>query len=62
MELDAIREKLKPYIEEHMSELPVEMCFFMLTNIVYEKTELLCFGERSKELAREAFKIHRKEN
>ena len=59
MELDAIREKLKPYIEEHMSELPVEMCFFMLTNIVYEKTELLCFGERSKELAREAFKIHK---
>ena len=44
MELDAIREKLKPYIEEHMSELPVEMCFFMLTNSVYEKTELLCFS------------------
>jgi manganese-dependent inorganic pyrophosphatase len=29
----------------------------MLTNIVYEKTELLCFGERAEELVREAFTL-----
>lgn len=57
IELDEIKEKIEPYIKEHLSELPVEMCFFMLTNIVYEKTELLCFGERARELVREAFKL-----
>lgn len=57
IELDEIKEKLTPYIEEHLPELPVDMCFFMLTNIVYEKTELLCFGERARELVREAFKL-----
>lgn len=57
IELDEIKEKIEPYIKEHMPELPVEMCFFMLTNIVYEKTELLCFGERARELVREAFKM-----
>jgi len=57
IELDEIREKIEPYIQEHLPELPVEMCFFMLTNIVYEKTELLCFGERARELVREAFKL-----
>jgi manganese-dependent inorganic pyrophosphatase len=57
IELDEIKEKISPYIHEHLSELPVDMCFFMLTNIVYEKTELLCFGERSDELVREAFKL-----
>lgn len=57
IELDEIREKITPYIKEHLPELPVEMCFFMLTNIVYEKTELLCFGERARELVREAFKL-----
>lgn len=46
IELEEIREKIEPYIKERMPELPVEMCFFMLTNIVYQKTELLCFGRR----------------
>jgi manganese-dependent inorganic pyrophosphatase len=57
IELDEIKVKIKPYISEHLSELPVDMCFFMLTNIVYEKTELLCFGERAEELVREAFTL-----
>jgi manganese-dependent inorganic pyrophosphatase len=57
IELDEIKEKIEPYIKEHMAELPVDMCFFMLTNIVYEKTELLCFGDRSRELVREAFML-----
>ncbi|MCM1184723.1 MAG: putative manganese-dependent inorganic diphosphatase [Roseburia sp.] len=56
IELDEIKEKIVPYIKEHMPELNVDMCFFMLTNIVYEKTELICFGDRAEELAREAFR------
>lgn len=57
IELGEIRDKLVPYIEEQMPNLQVDMCFFMLTNIVYEKTELLCFGEKARTLVREAFKL-----
>lgn len=57
IELEEIKEKIVPYIKEHMAELPVDMCFFMLTNIVYEKTELLCFGDRAEELVKDAFRL-----
>lgn len=57
IELGEIKEKIVPYINEQLPGLPVDMCFFMLTNIVYEKTELLCFGDRAKELAQEAFRL-----
>lgn len=60
IELQEIKEKLVPYIEEQLPKLPVDMCFFMLTNIVYEKTELLCFGPRAEELVREAFRLSKK--
>ncbi len=57
IELEEIKEKIVPYIKEQMAALPIDMCFFMLTNIVYEKTELLCFGPRADELAIEAFRL-----
>lgn len=57
IELEEIKEKIVPYIKEKMPELNVDMCFFMLTNIVYEKTELICIGDRARELVREAFKL-----
>ncbi len=57
IELGEIKEKLVPYLEEKFSSLDVEMCYVMLTNIVKEKTELLCFGERAKEVARSAFQL-----
>lgn len=57
IELGEIKEKIVPYVNEQLPGLPVDMCFFMLTNIVYEKTELLCFGDRAKELVQEAFRL-----
>lgn len=57
IELEEIKEKIVPYIKEKMPELQVDMCFFMLTNIVYEKTELLCIGDKARTLVREAFKL-----
>lgn len=57
VELEEIKEKIPEYIEEQLQHAPIDMCFFMLTNIVYEKTELLCFGPRAAELAREAFRL-----
>ena len=57
IELDEIKEKLVPYLNEEFGNLGVEMCYVMLTNIVKEKTELLCFGEHAKEVARSAFQL-----
>ena len=57
IELDEIKEKLNPYLGEEFGNLGVEMCYVMLTNLVKEKTELLCFGEHAKEVARSAFQL-----
>ncbi len=58
IELKEIQEKLVPYLEEVFPSLGVSMAFVMLTNIVKESTELLCFGEKSKEVVKEAFQLH----
>ena len=35
----------------------MEMCYVMLTNIVKETTELLCYGQNADSLVREAFQL-----
>ena len=57
IELGEIREKLQPYLEEAYQEIGLNMIFFMLTNIVKETTELLCYGPNSDSLVREAFQL-----
>lgn len=57
IELQEIKEKMVPYLEENFDQLGVDMCFVMLTNIVKEDTELLCLGERAQEVIREAFQL-----
>ncbi len=56
-ELEEIKEKLIPYLEEKFDGLGVEMCYVMLTNIVKEDTELLCFGEKAREVILSAFQL-----
>ena len=57
IELEEVKKKLVPYLSERFEGLGVEMCFVMLTNIVKEDTELLCFGEKAKDVARSAFQL-----
>jgi manganese-dependent inorganic pyrophosphatase len=57
IELEEIREKLIPYFPTAYKELGVNMIFFMLTNIVKESTELLCYGPNADSLVREAFRL-----
>lgn len=57
IELGEIREKLLPYLEVAFKEIGLNMIFFMLTNIVKETTELLCYGPNSGSLIREAFQL-----
>ncbi len=58
IELKEIKEKLVPYLEEVFPTLGVDMAFVMLTNIVKESTELLCFGEKAKDVVKEAFQLN----
>ncbi len=56
-ELDAIKDKLLPYMEKALGDHGVPMLFFMLTNILQGTTELLCAGTGSRKLALEAFHL-----
>ncbi len=54
-ELDEIRQRLMPYIESVFVKRDNDMLFFMLTDIISESTELLCYGKLADEVIEEAF-------
>ena len=56
-ELAEIKEILLPYLERAALRQKVHMVFFMLTNIVDESTELLCYGKGAREQVIEAFDL-----
>lgn len=56
-ELCEIKERLLPYLEKAANAHRLDMVYFMLTNIVEESTELLCYGKRAKEQVIEAFDL-----
>ena len=56
-ELREIKEILLPYLEKAALKQKLDMIFFMLTNIVEETTELLCYGKNAKEQMIEAFDL-----
>ena len=56
-ELSNIKKELVPYLPQMLSSQHLEMVFFMLTNIIKESTELLCFGKGAKQQVIEAFDL-----
>ncbi len=56
-ELEAIKEKLLPYMQKAYYDHRVDMLFFMLTNIIESSTELLYQGAGAKELLLNASKL-----
>lgn len=56
-ELQEIKERLMPYLEETFHHHGVSMLFFMLTNIIEEKTELLFYGENVTTVVEKAFHL-----
>lgn len=56
-ELQEIKEIILPYLERAALRQKLDMVFFMLTNIVEESTELLCYGKGAKEQVIEAFDL-----
>lgn len=53
--LEEIGEKVKPIMANAVGQNGVSMVFFMLTNIMSETTQLLCFGESSARFVELAF-------
>lgn len=56
-ELEEIKERLFPYLETAAARQALDMVFFMLTNIVEESTEILCYGKGAKEQVLEAYDL-----
>ena len=56
-ELTEIKEIILPYLERAALRQKLDMVFLMLTNIVEESTELLCYGKGAKEQVIEAFDL-----
>lgn len=56
-ELDEVKVRMIPYLEEARRNQKLDMIFLMLTNILEESTELLCCGEGAKERIVEAYEL-----
>ncbi len=56
-ELAEIREVLRPHLEMVALQQRLDMVFFMLTDIIDESSELLCYGKGAGEQMREAFEL-----
>ena len=54
-ELEEVKAKLLPYLEQVKNERRLDMIYVMLTNILEESTELIFIGEQAKEIAQMAF-------
>jgi manganese-dependent inorganic pyrophosphatase len=61
-ELDIIREKLIPYMDQKIKEYGVDMIFFMLTDILESSSELLCQGKGARKLVIDAFSLEKNED
>ncbi len=55
-ELDKVRERIEKSLPAMSVEKKVQMIFVMLTDIMEEKTTLICYGSDAETIAKEAFK------
>lgn len=56
-ELEDIKSRLQPFMEESLANSGLQMLFFMLTDIVNESTQLLYVGSGAEELIQGAFNL-----
>lgn len=54
-ELSEIKEKVAPVAEKARGDYKLDMVFFMLTDILKERSELMCFGKCVDDFIEEAF-------
>ena len=56
-ELQRLKERLEPHLQYECGKHGIQMVFFMLTNILEENTELICYGENSEQVIKDAFGV-----
>lgn len=56
-ELQSIRKDLEPFLQSECGKNGMSMIFFMLTHIISQSTEIICYGEGSDKLVQEAFGV-----
>ena len=56
-ELKDLKKRLIPFMEHECGKNGISMVFFMLTNILDESSEIICYGEGSGKLVKEAFEV-----
>lgn len=56
-ELKELKSRLYPFMEEQLNASGIQMLFFMLTDIIKERTELLFVGNGSRELIQNAMNV-----
>lgn len=56
-ELEEIKGRMVPFLEKAYQEHGLDTMIFMLTNIMEESTEMLCYGENASELVEAAFPV-----
>lgn len=54
-ELELIKEKIIPVAEKARGDYKLDMVFFMLTDILKERSELICFGKEVDDFISDAF-------
>ena len=57
IELETLKEKMLGYMEKAKESNSLDMAFFMLTNILKESTDLICYGQGAVQLAAKAFHL-----
>ena len=61
-ELEEIRSRMVPFLEETYQTRGLDMIVFMLTNIIEESTIMLCYGEDAAKIVEDAFPSVKVEN
>ncbi|HIX29272.1 MAG TPA: putative manganese-dependent inorganic diphosphatase [Candidatus Blautia stercoravium] len=56
-ELEDLKQRLIPFMQHECGKNGISMVFFMLTNILEESSEVICYGEGSCRLVEESFDI-----
>lgn len=56
-ELSDIKDRLVPYMSTILKDIEEDMIFLMLTNILEQKTRLICVGNGAGKLACESFRV-----
>lgn len=56
-ELEELKKRLLPFMKHECGKNGISMVFFMLTNILEESSEVICYGDGSGRLVEESFQV-----